>query len=194
MARTPNPELRSERSRRAILDAALGLAIRDGYARLTVDAIAAEAGVGKQTIYRWWHGKAAVLLEAINDRIGPATYVLDTGDIAADLTTQSNAVIALLNTDLGTVYRALLAEAQTDPRLAAGIRADFIEPRIERVQERLATAVQKGQLRADVPPRTIVELCFGPIYYRLILGTGPLDPEETADRIEALLDGLRPRG
>ncbi|MDH6133721.1 AcrR family transcriptional regulator [Kitasatospora sp. MAA4] len=192
MTQIPNPDLRNQRARRAILDAALELAVRDGYAKLTVEAIATAAGVGKQTIYRWWPGKAAVLLEAFNDRTGSARELPDTGDIAADITASTQAVIRLLDTDLGTVWRALLAEAQTDPRFAEELRSTFFEPRNQCWQERFEAAVTAGQLRADIPTRTMIEMLFGPVYYRLLIGATPLDPDDTA-RIDYFLNGLKAR-
>ncbi|GAA2753207.1 TetR/AcrR family transcriptional regulator [Kitasatospora cinereorecta] len=193
MAPAPNPDLRSRRSHRAILDAALELAARDGYAKVTVEAIAAAAGVGKQTIYRWWPSKAAVVLEAVNDRTGSFSGVPDTGDVAADIAAAARAVIEAVGTELGTIWRGLVADAQGDPRLAESLRADFMEPRNKAWQDRLDKAVAAGELRADVPSRTMVELLFGPVYYRLLLGTDPLDPDNTTTRVDYLLNGLRAR-
>ncbi|MGW1536683.1 TetR/AcrR family transcriptional regulator [Streptomyces aureus] len=190
MHAAPNPDLRNPRVHRATLDAALELAIRDGYAKVTVEAIAATAGVGKQTIYRWWPHKAAVVLEALNDRTGPASRVPDTGDLAADLTAATGGVMRLLSTDLGAVWCGLIADAQSDTHLAENIRVTFFEPRIARWQERLDAAVATGELRADVSTRTMVELLFGPIYYRLLLGTGPLDPGNAAAHVDYLLNGM----
>jgi len=193
MVSAPNPDLRSRRSHRAILDAALELATRDGYARLTVEAMATAAGVSKQTIYRWWPSKAAVVLEALNDRTGPASRVPNTGELAADLTAATRAVMLLLNTPLGTIWRGLIADAQSDERLAQDLRESFFEPRMARWQERLEAAVEAGELRTDVPARTMVELLFGPIYYRLLLGAGPLDVDGTAAHVDHVLNGLRNR-
>lgn len=192
MSHAPNPDLRSPRVYRSTLDAALELATRDGYANVTVEAIAATARVGKQTIYRWWPNKAAVLLEALNDRTGPASQVPDTGDITADLTAALQGVMNLLSTALGTVWRGLIADAQRDPRLAEDIRQTFFEPRMMRWEERLDAAIAAGQIRADVPTRSVVELLFGPVYYRLLLETDPLDPENAAARVDYLLNGLKP--
>lgn len=89
--KAPDAGRRSERSRRAILDAALALLGEAGYNKLTIEAIAARAGVGKQTIYRWWPSKAAVLLDASlalagePDAEGGWAGLPDTGDLAADL-------------------------------------------------------------------------------------------------------------
>jgi AcrR family transcriptional regulator len=193
MAPAPNPDLRNQRSHRATLDAALELAARDGYAKVTVEAIAQAAGVGKQTIYRWWPSKAAVVLEALNERTGPVSGVPDTGDIAADMATAAQGVIQALGTDLGTIWRGLVADAQSDPRLAEDLLTEFLEPRNKSWQDRLDAAVAAGELRADVPTRTMVELLFGPVYYRLLLGTDPLDPDNTTARIDYLLNGLRPQ-
>ncbi|RKE17452.1 TetR/AcrR family transcriptional regulator [Streptomyces sp. TLI_171] len=190
-ASTPNPTLRNQRSHRAILDAALDLATRQGYARLTVEAIAAAAGVGKQTIYRWWPTKAAVVLEAMNDRTGPARRVPDTGDLAADLAAATQGVMRLLDSPLGPVWCGLIADAQGDERLAEDIRTTFFEPRFACWRQRLDKAVTAGELRGDVPTATMVELLFGPIYYRLLLGLGALDPDDTPARVDYLLSGLR---
>ncbi|MET9735916.1 TetR/AcrR family transcriptional regulator [Streptomyces sp. NPDC006458] len=191
MHAAPNPDLRNPRVHRAILDAALELATRDGYANITVEAIAAAAEVGKQTIYRWWPNKAAVILEALNDGTGPACQVPDTGDVATDLAAAAQGVMRLLSTAFGTVWRGLIADAQSDPRLAESMRVTFFEPRMALWQERLDAAVAAGQLRADVPTRTVVELLFGPVYYRLLLETGPLDPDNAAARVDYLLNGLK---
>ncbi|CAM5684673.1 hypothetical protein SRIMM317S_03433 [Streptomyces rimosus subsp. rimosus] len=82
----PDSTRRSERSRRAIYDAALALVGEVGYNKLTIEGIAARAGVGKQTIYRWWPSKAAVLLDAFTQDVeGYEAGMPDTGDLAADL-------------------------------------------------------------------------------------------------------------
>ncbi|MFD0531450.1 TetR/AcrR family transcriptional regulator [Kitasatospora arboriphila] len=193
MAPVPNPDLRNPRSHRAILDAALELAARDGYAKVTVEAIAAAAGVGKQTIYRWWPSKAAVVLEALNDRTGPFSGVPDTGDVVADMVAAAQGVIEALGTDLGTIWRGLVADAQGDARLAATCSPSSSN-RATRAGRTVSTRPSRlSELRADVPTRTMVELLFGPVYYRLLLGTDPLDPDDTTARVEWLLNGLRAR-
>ena len=81
----PRGRPRGEGARQAILAAALGIAAEDGYAALTVEGIAARAGVGKQTIYRWWPTKADVLLEAGAAKADLRVPVTDRGSYAADL-------------------------------------------------------------------------------------------------------------
>ncbi|MDA0563823.1 TetR/AcrR family transcriptional regulator [Streptomonospora sp. S1-112] len=189
---TPSPRRRSERSRRATLDAVFTLTVQRGYAAVTIEAIAAAAGVGKPTIYRWWPSKGALALEAINDKVGGVLDFPDTGDIAADLTSQLTALVALLNSDFGTVYRGVIAEAQGDPDLSAALRDTVIAPRSRACQDRLAKAVTDGQLRGDVPVRAMVELLYAPLYYRFLLHTDPLSTRQVADQVEWALTGLRP--
>ena len=90
MTRTaPNATRRSQPARRAILAAALDQVAEVGYAQLSIEGIAAAAGVGKQTIYRWWPSKGAVLLDSLlalsEGQDGEVMALPDTGDLEADL-------------------------------------------------------------------------------------------------------------
>ena len=75
-------------------------------------ALAASAGVGKPTIYRWWPSKGVLALDAVSDRMGESRDFPDTGDIAADLTWQANLVIEQFRGDTGTVFRGVIGAAQ----------------------------------------------------------------------------------
>ncbi|MFE3194492.1 TetR/AcrR family transcriptional regulator [Nocardia sp. NPDC059240] len=191
MASAPNPELRSAKSHRAILDATIELAVRNGYGKLTIEAIAAKAGVGKQTIYRWWPSKGAIALEAINDRIGTTTDFPDTGDLVADLKTQITGLTAMFASDIGCIYRGVIAEAQNDAKLMELVREKFIEPRQQSGARRLATAIRAGEIRDDLPPLVMTNMIYGPVYIRFLLGMG--DVLESPDFVEPVLEGLRPR-
>lgn len=186
----PEPRRRSATAHRAILEATWAEVVEKGYAGLTVEGIAARAGVGKQTVYRWWPSKAAVLLEALNERARPTAEFPDTGDVAADLTGQITGVTEFLAADGGVVFRALLAAAQSDAQLAEDIRMQVIEPRAHACAQRLAKAQADGEIRADVDPADIVELAYAPLYYRLILGTRPLSPD-LGLQLHRVLAGVR---
>ncbi len=113
---TPSTFRRSERSRLAILDAALALAREQGYARLTIEAIAARAGVGKQTIYRWWPSKAAVLLDALEGASSGSNPIRYSSDVVADVRQFVAKLAALLaDDDFGPLVGALICAAQQDP-------------------------------------------------------------------------------
>src|SRR4028118_1457668 len=125
---TPDPARRNERSRPAILAAAVALIGELGYERVSIEAIAQRAGVGKATIYRWWPSKGAVVLEALHDSLATVVDFPDTGEIVADLCTQMRGVVQLLgSTEVGRVYQGLLAAAQSDPELSRAHLGQGIE-------------------------------------------------------------------
>jgi AcrR family transcriptional regulator len=185
----PDPSRRSERSRRAILTAATDLVHEVGYRKLTIEAIAARAGVGKQTIYRWWPSKGAVVLDgflaAVNENPDDLSLP-DTGDVAADIRGVVRAIVAELAdpTPSGTT-RAFMTEMQDDAGFADMVRERVLGPQLQAIADRLRTAQQAGQLRADLDLPVAVELLVGPLYHRWLLRTAPLT-EDYADTVTEL--------
>jgi AcrR family transcriptional regulator len=185
----PDPARRNERSRRAILTAAAELVHEVGYRRLTIEAIAARAGVGKQTIYRWWPSKGAVVLDgflaAVNE--DPDDLSLpDTGDVAADLRGVLRAIVAeLADPKLSGTSRALMIEMQEDTELADTMLERLLGPQLAAIADRLRAAQHAGQLRADLDLAVAVELLLGPLYHRWLLRTAPLT-EAYADMVTDL--------
>lgn len=188
----PNAGRRSPEARRAILDSAISLIGERGYANVTIEAIAASAGVGKTTIYRWWSSKGELSLEAINDRVGEAIDFPDTGDIQADLRHQLLEVARVLDGEIGVVFRGVVAEAQSTPTVGAALLDTIIEPRTRACEARLAKAVGDGQLRSDVATRMMVELIYAPLYYRVLFATDPARPKDIELLLDYTLSGLRP--
>lgn len=184
---TADPARRNERSRRAILTAALELLSENGYADLTIEAIAGRAGVGKQTIYRWWRGKGAVVLEALVENTAgaePATLP-DTGDVRADLRTVVRATVAeFADPKLSATTRAITIETLADEVLAEQVRDRLLRPQLDAVRARLRGGQDAGQIRTDLDLDQAVELLFGPLYHRWLLRTGPL----TDDYADGLTD------
>ncbi|WP_432135722.1 MULTISPECIES: TetR/AcrR family transcriptional regulator [unclassified Streptomyces] len=206
MAETPDKPLpdasrRSARSRRAIYDAALALVGEIGYRRTTIEGIAARAGVGKQTIYRWWPSKAEVLLEAFLDRDGqgeaaaPRSYAIpDTGDLAADLKAVLRATVdELLDPRFDVPYRALAAEGLIDEGLGREFVAQLLEPSLQLYVDRLRAAEAAGQVRAGLDPRIALELFVSPLAQRWLQRTGELSHAYTDVLVDYALYGLVPR-
>jgi len=196
-ARAPDPARRSERARRAILDAALALCRARGYDGTTIEAIAADAGVGKQTIYRWWPSKGAVIMDALNEAGVKSADFGDTDDVRADLRKQMSSVVRLMNdAQFAPIYRGVIAATQSDPDLAQVLRERLIAPRVAACAARLRRAQQEGQLRPEVNPETLVEVLYGPLYYRLLLPGRPLDRALVDTVLDIVLEGagLAPAG
>ncbi|WP_432067654.1 TetR/AcrR family transcriptional regulator [Streptomyces sp. C10-9-1] len=200
--KAPDPSRRSERSRRAIYDAALGLVGEVGYGRTTVEAIAARAGVGKQTIYRWWPSKAAVLMDAFLDlaaraaeEAGPGGPAIpDTGDLRADLRLVLRATVDQMNDPAyDAPARALTAEGVIDAATGARFVERLLAPQLELYTVRLRAAQEAGAVRSSVDPRIALELFVGPLLHRWLLRTLPLTHAYADAVVDYALDGLAPR-
>ncbi|WP_020666825.1 TetR/AcrR family transcriptional regulator [Amycolatopsis nigrescens] len=192
--RAPDPSRRSERSRQAILAAAFELLGESGYAKLTIEAIAARAGVGKQTIYRWWPSKGSVLFDAFlafgEDRV---LELPDTGDLAADLRSVARSgVDELVNPRFDLPYRALLTEVQHDPGLSAELLDQFHGPLLAATKQRLRGAQETGEVAADLDLDLAFELLWGAFYYRWLLRTGPLTHDYADAAVALVLRALSP--
>ncbi|MER6637532.1 TetR/AcrR family transcriptional regulator [Streptomyces microflavus] len=204
--KAPDSSRRSDRSRRAIYDAALALVGEAGYRRTTIEGIAARAGVGKQTIYRWWPSKAAVLMEAFLDlatraaeeagpQAGGAEYgIPDTGDLAADLKLVLRATVDELNDPLMEApTRALTAEGIVDAKLGAEFVEKLLDPQLALYVTRLRAAQEAGQLRPDADPRIALELLIAPLTHRWLLRTLPLTHAYADTIVDYALGGLASR-
>ncbi|WP_069172582.1 TetR/AcrR family transcriptional regulator [Streptomyces griseus] len=198
--KAPDSSRRSERSRRAIYDAALALVGEAGYGRTTIEGIAARAGVGKQTIYRWWPSKAAVLMEAFLDLAarqaeaagdGASPGLPDGGDLAADLKAVLRATVDELNDPVSEApTRALTAEGIMDPALAAQFVEKLFEPQAQWYVTRLRAAQETGEVRADIDPRIALELLIAPLTHRWLLRTLPLTHAYADAVVDHALRGL----
>ncbi|MFG3143165.1 TetR/AcrR family transcriptional regulator [Streptomyces sp. M41(2017)] len=198
----PDATRRSEKSRRAIFAAALALVGESGYPKTTIEGIAARAGVGKQTIYRWWSSKAEVLLDAFMDlgeqaarAAGQEPYALpDTGDLAADLKLVLRATVdELLDPAFEVPSRALAAEGLVNDRLGAEFVAKLLEPQLQLYVRRLRSAQDQGEVRPDVDPRIALELFVSPLAQRWLQRTAPITYDYTDTLVDYALHGLAPR-
>ncbi|MEW9549743.1 TetR/AcrR family transcriptional regulator [Nonomuraea sp. NPDC050783] len=170
MTKPPNPQRRSEKSRRATLDAALELCVEQGYANVTIEGIAARAGVSKKTIYRWWPSKGAVILEAAQDASAGETAFPDTGDLAADLLSQLISILDQITAPrTRSIFVGVYTESLQDPALAEQMHQAWISPRIHQFKERLRKAVEQGQLSPDADPEVIMDQLYGVIFHRFVV-------------------------
>jgi AcrR family transcriptional regulator len=160
---------RSERARIAVLHAVDDLLVEVGYAAMTMNGIAERAGVGRQTVYRWWSTKAEILFEAsvidAASELAPAPRETTAEDLAAYLEAVSR---FLTVSAAGAAYRALLGEAQHDPAVAGllattDLLGDSARPVIER-------AIRRGDLPAQSDVDQAVAQLVGPLFFRIVSG------------------------
>ncbi|GAB2937264.1 TetR/AcrR family transcriptional regulator [Nonomuraea fastidiosa] len=196
MSKHPDPSRRSERSRQAILAAARELVSEIGYGKVSIEAIAARAGVGKQTIYRWWRSKGAVIFDAflaLSEAEEGGMALPDTGDIEADLKTVMRATVAeFADPAFEEPIRALNTEIINDPDLAAQYRERLAAPVDEAKKARLRSAQQAGQIAADLDLDLALELLYAPLFQRWLHRSGPLTPEYADALVDLFLKAARP--
>ncbi|MEV5012453.1 TetR/AcrR family transcriptional regulator [Streptomyces sp. NPDC056159] len=177
-----------------IMRATLELGEELGYARLSIEAVAARAGAGKHTIYRRWPSKGALFLDSLLSLNEPGLDYLDTGDVIADLRRQIHTAVDLLSRPpMGPLYVALLVEAQHDPQVADALDERFIAPQAEKTIARLERAREQGQLAPDFDLDLAMAILSGPLYFQHLIARRPLTHDWVDRLIDTLFAGMGPR-
>lgn len=182
---------RSESSRRAILEATISILESEGYERLKIIDVARVAGVGKQTIYRWWRSKAELVIEAVLEETAKHISVPDTGSIIEDLRQLIKASChRLRNTSAGAIIVGLLMAGRKDAATLKIFREQFIEARRDVIRGMFKRYQKSQQIKSEIKTELIMDLIFGAIWYRLLMEHAPLDEQfadELVDHITFLL-------
>jgi AcrR family transcriptional regulator len=180
---------RSDKAHQAILDAARELLIEKGFAAMRLEHVAAQAGVGKATIYRRWASKEALAQELLAQLASPHIAVAETGDTREELLAAvTNPMRAVIETDFGPVIRALLSEIASNPSLGDPFRATVVAARRAEVARVIERGIERGDLRPDADPELATELLVGPVYFRLMFG-GVLDLAFAERVVDCVLRG-----
>ena len=188
------PRPRSEKARRSVLDAMRRALAADGYEAVTIEGLAEEAGVAKQTIYRWWKTKAAILGEALleGELPGADATVPMTDDLDADLRAWFTAVSTGLARPEGVALaRALIEVTAADPQLGLVLNEKLAAPIREWVVERMSRGRAAGDVRADADAGVIAEQFIALSSYAALVGQ-PLSAERVDATVTLLLRGITP--
>jgi AcrR family transcriptional regulator len=178
---------RSEAAREAILRAADDLLVEKGFAGVTVEGIARAAGVAKQTVYRWWSSKTDVLMDAFLEDAAEDLEPPDTGNLESDLRAYLRDTARFLTVDdAGTVYRALVGQAQHDSGLAQKFRARYLHDQQVRDQKPFVRAIARGELSPETDVASLAEWLVGPIHYRVVVTGQSVDDAF----IDTIVDGV----
>jgi AcrR family transcriptional regulator len=185
---------RNDAAREAILDAAFRLISDPGTEGVTIDAIAAEAGVGRQTIYRWWPSKGAVVADALARHARVVVPERETGSFTGDLEAFfADSFAGLENEGLAGRLRQIVAAAQHDEHVA-GVLADFTAVRRAALRALLERGRDAGELAPDTDLEMLVDMAYGVLYYRLLVGHAPLDEKAARSLAAELTRAGRPDG
>jgi len=184
---------RSEDSHEAVLDAVLAILDKEGYGAVTIEGVAKHAGVGKQTIYRWWKSKAELILEAYANHSASKLPMPDKGSLRADLESFFCGAFKRLNDISGPAMRGLMADAVYDPEFLQILRGVLIGKRSDALRQALDRGIARGELRADADLDIMADLLFGAVWYRLLIQHAKLDGRFAKQLVADVLDGFRSR-
>jgi AcrR family transcriptional regulator len=194
-APAPRGRPRSERSHRAILDAANELLDERGFVDLTMEEVAQRAGVSKATIYRWWPTKGTLVFEAFSANFLARQPLSNTGSLRGDLVAALRSWIRVVKgTGTGRTLVGLIAEVQRDPELAEIWRERFISPVRGQHRTMVDRAVVRGEVSADIDADVVLDLVFGSAYHRLLQSHLPLSDRFAQAVVDTVVTGVRSNG
>jgi AcrR family transcriptional regulator len=183
---------RSEQARVAILRSTLKLLGKNGFSELNIESVAAHAGVGKATVYRWWPNKAALIADAFAISTSRKLRFPDTGSVRTDMSQQMSQLIKIFRSRRGRIVSAILAGGQSDKDLIAAFRERFLWPRRHEAYATLRRGILRGELREDVDLDLVLDSLYGPIYMRFLIRHDKLTPDFVDSLCELVLGGARP--
>ncbi len=162
-----------------------------GYAALTMDAVAAKAGVGKTTIYRRWPNRAALAMEVFLANTDDESPFPDTGSAREDFRLHLRSLADPLTTaSFARVIAALVAETHYDSDLADAFLERYIAVRRTAATTLVTRGITRGELRDGVDPDVVIDALYGPLYYRLMVSHAPIDAAFTDALVEHVMNGV----
>jgi AcrR family transcriptional regulator len=184
---------RSAQAHKAILEATLELLAQEGFQGLSIEDIAARAGVGKTTIYRRWSSKDELVIDAIHE-VQVDLSTVDTGNFRNDLVTLFKSAYKGLMTHplLPQLVLRLISEFQANPEIFQVFLTQLLIPRIQRFMYMIEQAQAREEIRRDIDWTLALELIAGPIFFHLVI-THYLEPSMSSPDdqwVEQMIDAV----
>jgi len=181
---------RSEKARKAILKGTIELLKRDGFNDLRIESVAARAGVGKATVYRWWPNKAELVIDAFAAAVFKELHFPPTGSVQHTIRGQMKRWAVIFRSPLGQIIANVIGAGQSDPEILKAFHTHWVEPRRVEARKLLRQAMKDGEIRSDLDPDTILDTFYGPLYLRLLIRNAPLDEDFVDVVFDTVLSGL----
>lgn len=191
-ARPGRPRSESAASHTAILDAVYALLQGKPVSAFTMEAVAKRAGVGKPTLYKWWPSKAALIMTMFQERLAGKFQPSPTATVEEAFRAGMRHLIKEFNGLFGKVMADLIAEGQSDPEILRELYEQHIRERRAFAVAQIERGKASGEFAPDVNPEMLVDVIFGPVYYRMLLRFAPLTQEYGDELIGQALRGARP--
>ena len=180
---------RSEKARKAVIRSTLALLKQTGFHELSVEAVAAHAGVGKATVYRWWANKGELVIDAFVSADEKELRFPSAGPVLQSIHVQMRRWAVIFRSPLGQIVAAVIGAGQSEPEILEAFRSHWVEPRRVEARRLLGQAITIGEIRADLDPDTVLDLLYGPLYIRLLLKHAALN-EEFVDTVFEIVSPL----
>jgi AcrR family transcriptional regulator len=185
---------RSAQATQAILGATTEILEERGFTALTMEEVAARAGVGKATVYRWWSSKGTLAFDAMVARFLEGQPLPDTGSLHRDLLTALRAWIkAVKGTATGRILAGLIAEVQHDPELSGEWRERFVAVVRDQHRVMLERAIERGEIAAGCDTDVVLDVLYGSAYHRLLQSHLPLTDRFAREVVDLIVAGLTAR-
>lgn len=162
----------------------------DGFGRLTIEAVAARAGVGKPTIYRYWNNAQELAMATFLSRPDVEPVAAAHRSARAALKTHMRSVVAAFATSRGRQITLTMASSDPDSELAKAFRTQIILKSRETGRALLEAGARSGELRSDGLIEAVLDMIYGPIFYRLLAGHAPLDDGFSDSIVDIVFDGI----
>jgi AcrR family transcriptional regulator len=170
----------------SILRVALELGEESGFDGLTVEGIAARAGVAKTTIYRRWPNAWAIVMDAFLAEVTRTAPLQERATARESFAASMRLLARAYRGRQGKILRPLLGRAQVDANLREAVRKRWVEPRRQVAREIIRRGIESGELRAGLDADVVLDALYGPFYHRLL---APYDDSAISDAyVDSLVD------
>lgn len=166
---------RSEKSRKAILNATNKLLLQTSVQELSIEAIAKKAKVGKTTIYRWWPNKTAVVMDALASQPGMQSPLPTASSHREAIVMQIDKLIRLVDGNNGQTIAQLFSEAQASEVSLKIFKDNLLEPLMDAIRYSIDEGQKNGEFRTDISATLAIDMLCGPIFFRLMAHPKDLD-------------------
>jgi AcrR family transcriptional regulator len=180
-------------SHTAIMDTVYALLQEKSVRDLTMEEVAKRAKVGKPTLYKWWPTKATLVLAMLCERMAPNLEKPSDRTAEESLRFRVRSLIGAFNGPFGKIVAGLIAESQSEPSVLQQFFDRWVSPRRTATIADLQRGKNGGELRSEAEPELLNDAIFGAIYYRLLLGSGPLTKRFGEELVEQVIHGHRSR-
>jgi AcrR family transcriptional regulator len=165
----------------------------NGFSGFNIEAVAADAAVGKATVYRWWPNKGALIADAFASSTSPQLRFPDTGSVYSDMSRQMRQLVEIFRSRRGRIVSAILAAGQGDEDLIEAFRERFLWPRRREAYATLRRGILCGELRKDLDLDLLLDSLYGPIYMRFLIRHDRITPQFVDHLCTLVLGGARPK-